>query len=125
MSKHGHGACRKWHSCCFGDTTSRENTFPLWSRSRFVVSSGVRPRPIVLVVDADTESRRAVINALEQTGFSGAEATSFSDAVDRLEGFAYDGLITDVRVPGGDGLDLLDAALNRYPRLKCVVTAGF
>ena len=84
-----------------------------------------RVRPIVLVVDADTDCRRSVINALEEAGFTGAEATSFTDAVERLEGFAYDALITDVRVPGGDGLDLLDAALNRYPRLRCVVTASF
>src|SRR4029450_1520876 len=82
-------------------------------------------RPTVLVVDADQDSRRSVINALEVAAFAAAEATSFSDASDRLEGFAYDALVVDVRVPGGDGLDLLDAALTRYPRVKCVVTANF
>ncbi len=44
--------------------------------------------------------------------------------MDRLEGFAYDGLIVDVLVPGGDGLDVLDSALSRYPTMRCVVTAG-
>jgi two-component system response regulator AtoC len=79
----------------------------------------------VLVVDADQESRRSIIHALQEADMVGAEATSFSDAVDRIEGFAYDGLIVDVRVAGGDGLDLLDLALTRYPRMRCVVTAGF
>jgi DNA-binding NtrC family response regulator len=84
-----------------------------------------RPRQSVLVVDADQESRRSIIAALEEAGISGAEATTFADALARLEGFAYDGLIVDVRVAGGDGLDVLDAALTRYPRMRCVVTAAF
>jgi DNA-binding NtrC family response regulator len=76
-------------------------------------------------VDADQESRRSIIAALEEAGISGAEATTFSDALARLEGFAYDGLIVDVRVAGGDGLDVLDSAVTRYPRMRCIVTAAF
>jgi len=45
--------------------------------------------------------------------------------MDRLNGYAYDGLIVDVRVPGGDGLDILDCALTRYPSMRCIVTADF
>jgi len=85
----------------------------------------LRPQRSVLVVDADQESRRSIIHALQTAGMVGADATSFSEAVDCLEGFAYDGLIVDVRVSGGDGLDLLDLALTRYPRMRCVVTAQF
>jgi DNA-binding NtrC family response regulator len=48
-----------------------------------------------------------------------------ADALSRLEGFAYDGLIVDVRLADGDGLDVLDAALTRYPDMRCIVTAGF
>ena len=84
-----------------------------------------RSRPCVLVVDADQESRRSVLSALETGGFAGAEASTFADAISRIEGFAYDGMIVDVRVAGGDGLDVLDAALTRYPSMRCIVTANF
>ena len=33
--------------------------------------------------------------------------------------------MVDVRLPDGDGLDLLDEALSRYPDMRCVVTTGF
>ena len=82
-------------------------------------------RASVLIIDADLEFRRALAHALEEAGCVAAEAVTFSDALERLEGFAYDGLIVDVRVPGGDGLDVLDAAIGRYPTMKCVVTANF
>ncbi len=48
-----------------------------------------------------------------------------ADARARLEGFAYDALIVDVRLADGCGLDVLDDALTRYPNMRCVVTAGF
>jgi len=62
----------------------------------------LRPQPSVLVVDADQESRRPIIHALQEAGMAGAEALSYSDAVDRIQGFAYDGLILVVRGTGGE-----------------------
>ena len=82
-------------------------------------------RPSILVVDADSDHRRAVVHALEEAGCIGVPSVTFADAVERLEGFAYDGLIADVRLPGGDGLDVLDIARARYPQIRCVLTSSF
>ena len=82
-------------------------------------------RPSILVVDADSSHRRSLTHALDEAGWVGVQAETFADALSRLDGFAYDGLIVDVRVPGGDGLDVLDIALSKYPEMRCVVTANF
>jgi DNA-binding NtrC family response regulator len=82
-------------------------------------------RPTVLIADQDNASRHATAEALEAQGFAAAQCASAADARSRLEGFAYDGLVVDVRLSDGDGLDVLDEALTRYPEMRCVVTAGF
>jgi DNA-binding NtrC family response regulator len=81
-------------------------------------------RPSVLVVDADPDFRRSLTHTLEEHGCAGAHASTFEDATGRLDAFPYDGLITDVRLPDGDGLDVLEAALERYPRMRCVVVTA-
>ncbi|MEO8070070.1 MAG: sigma-54 dependent transcriptional regulator [Acidobacteriota bacterium] len=84
-----------------------------------------RARSTVLIADSDNESRRSAADALKSEGFVVAECSTRADACARLEGFAYDALIVDVRLADGDGLDVLDDALTRYPRMRCVVTAAF
>ena len=84
-----------------------------------------RLRQSVLIVDADASFRRATAQTLEEAGYAAAESATFVDAIERLDGFAYNALVVNVRVPGGDGLDVLDTALARYPGISCVVTAEF
>jgi DNA-binding NtrC family response regulator len=43
----------------------------------------------------------------------------------RLSEFAYDVLITDLRLPGIDGRRVLDTALDRYPDIIAIVITGF
>src|SRR5262245_54789850 len=62
-----------------------------------------------------------VVVACEAAGFAAAESSSYSDALARLDGFPYDALIVDVRLPGGDGLDVLDVAHGKYPAIRSVV----
>ena len=52
-------------------------------------------RPTVLVVDDEPELRQLVADALDARGFAVAQAGDVSDALSRLEGFAYDGLVLD------------------------------
>jgi DNA-binding NtrC family response regulator len=84
-----------------------------------------RARSTVLIADHDNDFRRSTAEALESAGFSAAQCASAADARSRLEGFAYDGLLVDVRLADGDGLDVLDDALTRYPHMRCIVTASF
>ena len=80
-------------------------------------------RPTVLVVDDEPELRQLVADA-DERGFSVAQAGDVSDALSRLEGFAYDGLVLDLALPDGNGMDLLYAALERYPDIRSVIMTG-
>jgi len=62
---------------------------------------------------------------LGDEGYVVAEAGSGEEALARLEEFAFDVLVTDLRLPGIDGAALLDQALDRYPDVVAVVMTGF
>ena len=81
-------------------------------------------RPTVLVVEDEPALRQIVVDLLESTGFAVAQAADAADALARLEGFAYDGLVLDLRLPDGDGMDVLDAAMSRYPEIRSIVMTG-
>jgi DNA-binding NtrC family response regulator len=84
-----------------------------------------RNRFKILIVESHGDTRRALADALEAAGCVAVQSATGADARSRLEGFAYDGMVVDVRLPDADGLDLLDEALTRYPAMRCVVTSGF
>jgi DNA-binding NtrC family response regulator len=81
-------------------------------------------RPTVLVVDDEAELRQLVGEALEARGFAVAYSNDAGDALSRLEGFAYDGLVLDLALPDGNGMDILYAALDRYPDIRTVIMTG-
>jgi len=84
-----------------------------------------RARLSVLVVEEENDARQSIADCLEEAGFAAAQAPNAADALARLDGFAYDGLVVGIRLPDADGLDVLDEALARYPDMRCLVTAGF
>jgi CheY-like chemotaxis protein len=61
----------------------------------------------VLIVDDDEMGRRALSSCLEASGYEPTEATDGIDALGRLQTGAYDLVITDYRMPGLNGLELL------------------
>src|SRR5919109_5482583 len=79
----------------------------------------------ILVVEDDADLRRTVCESLEAAGFAAAESAGAADAIERLKGFAYDGLVTDLNLPDGTGMDVLEEALSRYPQIRAVVVTGF
>ena len=89
-----------------------------------VSGTAMSSRPTVLVVDDEAELRQLVAEALEARGFSVAQSGDASDALSRLEGFAYDGLVLDLALPDGNGMDILYAALDRYPDIRTVIMTG-
>lgn len=82
-------------------------------------------RTHLLIVDDEMLLREAVAERLADHGFAVEQAGSGEEALDRLAEFAYDVLITDLRLPGIDGRRVLDAALERYPEIIAIVITGF
>jgi len=81
-------------------------------------------QPTILLVEDESELRQIVAESLEAQGFAVAQAADAADALGRLEGFAYDGLVLDLALPDGNGMDVLDAAMERYPHIRSVVMTG-
>src|SRR6185295_4538000 len=81
-------------------------------------------QPTILVVEDDGELRQIVAESLELNGFSVAQAGDAADGLSRLEGFAYDALVLDLVLPDADGMVVLDAALTRYPEIRCIIMTG-
>lgn len=84
-----------------------------------------RPQPCILVVDDDDDLRQVIAEHLTNEGYAVAQSPTGADAFDRLKGFAYEGVVIDLKLPDADGLEILDAALTRYPEIVAVVMTGF
>lgn len=79
----------------------------------------------LLLVDDEEGFRTAIAEQLTEQGFRVEQAGTGEDALERLAEFAFDILITDLRLPGVDGRQLLDEALSRYPDIIAIVITGF
>src|SRR3990170_7589972 len=79
----------------------------------------------LLIVDDEGALREAIAERLADHGFVVEQADSGEQAVRRLADFAFDILITDLRLPGIDGRRVLEAALERYPDIIGIVITGF
>jgi two-component system response regulator PilR (NtrC family) len=79
----------------------------------------------LLIVDDEEALREAIAARLVEQGFSVEQAGSGELALERLADFAFDVIITDLRLPGIDGRQVLDAALARYPDIIGIVITGF
>ena len=62
---------------------------------------------------------------LRERGFEVSEAEDGEGALDLLDQFAFDILITDLRLPGIDGAAVVEAAVGRYPRIVAIVITGY
>jgi DNA-binding NtrC family response regulator len=83
------------------------------------------PPKHLLIVDDEKALREAVAERLSDHGFVVEQADSGEDALSKIADFAYDILITDLRLPGIDGRQVLDAALERYPEIVAIVITGY
>jgi two-component system, OmpR family, KDP operon response regulator KdpE len=61
----------------------------------------------ILVVDDEAAIRKVVRDALEHEGHAVETAAAGADAVERLEAGGFDLLITDLNMPGMDGVELV------------------
>ena len=79
----------------------------------------------LLIVDDEGALREAIAERLADHGFAVTQAESGEQALQRLSEFAFDILITDLRLPGIDGRQVLHAALERYPEIIVIVITGY
>src|SRR5213080_581046 len=79
----------------------------------------------LLLVEDEAALREAVAEQLSDRGYHVEQADSGEAAIARLADFAFDIIITDLRLPGIDGSLVLEAAVERYPDIVAIVVTGF
>jgi len=79
----------------------------------------------LLLVEDEAALREAVAEQLADRGYHVEQAGSGEIAVERLADFAFDIIITDLRLPGIDGSAVVEAAVERYPDIIAIVITGY
>ena len=81
--------------------------------------------PHLLFIDDEATLRGLMAERLSERGFEVVEADSGERALELLDQFAFDIVITDLRLPGIDGSRVIEAARERYPGIIAIVITGF
>ena len=79
----------------------------------------------LLLVDDEESLRSVVAERLIDHGFDVVQAADGESALKALDGFAFDVIVSDLRLPGVDGRQVIDAALTRYPGIVAIVVTGY
>lgn len=79
----------------------------------------------ILLVDDDTTFCLMLKTWLTKRGFSVEEAFSCKEAVGKLKKSAYDVVLTDLRLPDEDGLQVLQEAKKLLPGVQVILMTGY
>ncbi|MBM3986345.1 MAG: sigma-54-dependent Fis family transcriptional regulator [Planctomycetes bacterium] len=75
----------------------------------------------ILVVDDDNLSRQFLVEAVKSLGFQVAVARDGNEGFEQVRNTSPDIVLTDLRMPGSDGLQLVERLKNEKPGLPVVV----
>jgi len=78
----------------------------------------------VIFVDDDQDVREAIGQSLDLAGYQVTLCRAFIEATDHISPGFPGVIVTDVRMPGKDGFDLLERALRIDPDLPVIVLTG-
>ena len=78
----------------------------------------------ILVVDDEVELKTILVEALVSQGYEAAGFTAGEDALALLREQPFDILVTDLMMPGMDGITLVRQGVQVDPHLICIVMTG-
>jgi DNA-binding response OmpR family regulator len=78
----------------------------------------------ILLVDDEASIRLTLGAMLERTGYDVTSAESGQQAVELLERQSFDLLLTDLKMPGVNGMQVVEAARLRQPDVAVIVLTG-
>src|ERR1700730_12940799 len=79
----------------------------------------------LLLVEDESLLRQAIAEQLADRGDHVEQADSGEAALAHLADFAFDVIVTDLRLPGIDGSAVVDAAVERYPDIVGIIVTGY
>jgi two-component system response regulator AtoC len=87
--------------------------------------SNLDPDRTILVVDDEEAIRSSLCRMLQRENYHVDMASSSRDALDRLQTLPYGLVLTDVKMAGGSGLDLVQSVKQVSPKSVCIVMTGY
>lgn len=79
----------------------------------------------ILVVEDDEQMNDMLESTLQAQGYTVSTAFNGQQAIERCQQEKFDLIITDVRLPGMDGVEMLGKVKKIQPRLKSIVITGY
>ncbi len=79
----------------------------------------------LLLVDDDRLVLDAMSDWLREKGYRVAEARSADEAIARIDQTVFDVVLTDIRLQGGDGFDVLDHCQQICPETTVILMTGY
>ncbi len=79
----------------------------------------------LMIIEDDAEMRSLLMDFLGEDGYEVDAASSGAEALRKLSDRSYDLIITDIRMPGLTGLDILPGIKNLQPGVPIIVITAF
>jgi two-component system response regulator PilR (NtrC family) len=79
----------------------------------------------ILIVDDEQSMTQFLGIVLRKEGYQVASTNSGRDALEKVRGESFDAVITDIRMPGMDGLQLLEGIKKIDPTLPVVIMTAY
>ena len=79
----------------------------------------------ILVVDDERSIRDSLKMVLQEEGYEAQTAADGKEAMSLLEQNDYDILITDLKMPGMDGMELTKQCLQVYPQTSVIIITAY
>jgi len=79
----------------------------------------------ILIVDDEATIRMSLVEALHAEGYEVDDAETGEEALARCHGAAYDLVVTDLKLPGISGLELLQALRNQGNNLPVILMTAY
>lgn len=82
-------------------------------------------RQLILLVDDDRDTRESMSELITDLGYSVTSCESGLAALNILQNKQFDLVLTDLQMPGMDGLTLLDKIKLNYRDVSVVIMTGY
>jgi CheY-like chemotaxis protein len=85
----------------------------------------MRKRGTILVVDDEPVIRGLLVRSIAREGYQVSEATNGREALELLKMARFDIVISDIKMPEMDGMELLTEIRSSYPSVSVILITGY
>lgn len=97
----------------------------LYMPTKTIHRIGNTMKPVILIIDDDTSLRRVLEYNLQEAGYAVATAASGDEGLLLFDKISPDLVISDMKMPGMDGMTLLKSIRERSPEMLVIMITAF